>query len=81
MNKDLNRKPPRLTIEHQKLDDNSTRITLTADRYACFVHFDISDESLTISDNYFDMEAGDIKEVTIEHAAGVDPTLIQIRAQ
>ncbi len=81
MNKDLNRKPPRLTIEHQKLDDNSTRITLTADRYACFVHFDVADESLTISDNYFDMEAGDIKEVTIEHAAGVDPTLIQIRAQ
>ncbi len=80
MIKDLKREQPSLNIERHIVDDRTIRCTIATRHYAYFVHFDIAQESLKLSDNYFDLEPGEIKTVTIEHDGTFDPADFQIKA-
>ena len=80
MIKDLKREQPSLNVERSIIAAQTLCCTISAPSFAYFVHFDSTDESMKLSDNYFDMEPGDIKTVTIEHAGVLDPAAFQIKA-
>lgn len=50
----------------EKLDENKARITVTANKFAKNVFIDYPDnDGILYSDNFFDMEKGDVKEIEI----------------
>ena len=53
--------------------------TISSQTYAYFVHFGIANESLKLSDNYFDLKPLKIKTMTIEHDGTLDPEDFEIK--
>ena len=67
--KDLERAPsaPEMTIT--QVNNRHLEVHLTTAQYAYFVHLIVPDEHSHFSDNYFDMEAGEERTITITNPA------------
>jgi hypothetical protein len=67
--KDLAREPA--TVEHDAMTgpDGELQVRVRADRYAYFVHLGLTDEHAEASDDYFELEAGEERMVTVTHPA------------
>lgn len=68
MIKDLTRTPTEPDVTVTQVSDDELRITLTAPAFAYFVHFVVSNEATQLTDNYFDLEPGVEKVVTMRNA-------------
>ena len=68
MIKDVKRSPVKPTVQIAQINDHELRATLTAPAFAYFVHFKVANETVQFSDNYFDLESGETKVVTITDA-------------
>ncbi|HEY0594258.1 beta-mannosidase, partial [Sphingopyxis sp.] len=65
--KDLDRpKDARPTATIAQVGPNAIAVTLEAPAYLYFVHILVPSETAIVSDNYFDMAAGEVRVVTIE---------------
>lgn len=66
--KDLLESTPRILIKDIKTVENDYVIHISSDEYAHAVHFDL-DDSVLLSDEYFDMLPGELKEIIIYDCA------------
>jgi beta-mannosidase len=53
-------------------------VTLQAPSYAYFVHLEAPSVSARFSDNYFDLEAGEERSVTVADDAALDPESLRV---
>jgi beta-mannosidase len=82
MIKDLQRdpRPPEVTI--RQVDDHTLAVDLQAATYAFFVHVIVPDEATRFSDNYFDLEPGETRTITVRNAARrIMPEMVTVRSR
>jgi beta-mannosidase len=80
--KDLAREPA--TVEHDATTgpDGELRVRVRADRYAYFVHLGLTDEHAEASDDYFELEAGEERTMTVAHPArALQPSDVALRSR
>ena len=80
--KDLAREPA--TVEHDATTgpDGELQVRVRADRYAYFVHLGLVDEHAEASDDYFELEAGEERTVTVAHPArALQPSDVALRSR
>jgi beta-mannosidase len=78
--KDLDRTPTAPEISITPVNGHELQITLTASTYAYFVYVAVPDEHTLYSDNYFDMEAGETRTLTvINEQAPLTPDMVTVR--
>ncbi len=65
--KDLQREivAPEVTMDAE--NDHALRVHVHAVSYTYFLHFIVADEHTHFSDNYFDLEAGETRDIIISH--------------
>jgi beta-mannosidase len=63
--KDLQRDPIEPDIDITAAGDHELRVSLEAPAYAYFVHVEVTDESTRFSDNYFDLEPGQERAISV----------------
>jgi beta-mannosidase len=57
-------------------------VRVRADRYAYFVHLGLTDEHAEASDDYFELEAGEERTLTVTHPArALRPADLAIRSR
>lgn len=57
-------------------------VRVRADRYAYFVHLGLTDEHAEASDDYFELEAGEERTVTVRHSArALQPADVALRSR
>ena len=78
MVKDLRRERPELTVERQPAGEREVRVTVRAPAYAYFVHLETPSATAGFSDNYFDLEAGEERTVTVTDSAPVAPQSVRV---
>ena len=66
--KDLRREPAEPTVRFEPAGDNELRVRLWAPAYAYFVHLEVADEASRLSDNFFDLEPGEKREISVANA-------------
>ena len=66
--KDLHRVPAEPEVRIDPVGDDELRATLRAPGYAYFVHLEVPDEATRFSDNFFDIEAGEERAISITNA-------------
>jgi hypothetical protein len=71
MIKDLQRTAVKPSMAVTQINDHELRVTLSAPAFAHFVHFTVSNESTRLSDNYFDLEPGVEKVVSVSNPQSV----------
>jgi beta-mannosidase len=77
--KDLKRAKANLQADITVVDEHEVKVTLTAEGYAFFAHLLSPNEDTVFSDNYFDMEPGEKRVITIiSQVLPVQPELIQL---
>ena len=63
--KDLERDPVRPEVDITPTGEHELKVRLEAPAYAYFVHLEIPDEFARFSDNYFDLEAGQQRTISV----------------
>jgi beta-mannosidase len=77
--KDLWRTPVRPEATIMPSGDNELQIHLRASEYAYFVHFTTPHEAVRFSDNYFDLEPGESRTITITSERGnLTPEMVTV---
>jgi beta-mannosidase len=71
MVKDLVRTPVQPGVSVTQADEHEIRVTLSSSAFVYFVHFNLSDETTSVSDNYFDLLPGERKVVVMENSRRV----------
>ena len=66
--KDLQRGAADVQTTVEALDDHMLEVTLSASGYAFFVNLHVPDEHTTYSDNFFDLEPGETRTITVANA-------------
>ena len=80
--KDLERTPPPLDVHIEQAGAHELRVRLRAPAYAYFVHLFVPDEATRYSDNYFDLEPGEERVVTIRNdVRPLAPEMVTVRAR
>jgi beta-mannosidase len=80
--KDLVRTPGSVSTSARQVDAHTIEITLTATGYAYFVHLIVPHEGTRFSDNYFDLESGETRQVTVWNPAiALTPDMIDCRSR
>jgi beta-mannosidase len=78
--KDLERAPVEPEVEIIPSGEHELRVRLQASAYAYFVNLEVPDEATRFSDNYFDLEPGEKREVLIANKRRtLTPDLVRIR--
>lgn len=67
MVKDLARTPVRPNAVVEQVNEHEIKITLSTSAFAYFVHFNLSNEATSVSDNYFDLVPGEQKVVWMKN--------------
>jgi beta-mannosidase len=78
MVRDLRRERPELTVERQPVGEREVRVTVRAPAYAYFVHLETPSATAGFSDNYFDLEAGEERTVTVADSAPIAPQSVRV---
>jgi beta-mannosidase len=78
MVKDLRRERPELTVERQPAGEREVRVIIRAPSYAYFVHLETPSATAGFSDNYFDLEAGEERTVTVSDSAPLSPESVRV---
>jgi beta-mannosidase len=80
--KDLQRAPEQVTTRFEQVDDHTLAVTISTDTYAYFVHLIVPHEATRFSDNYFDLEAGASRTITVTNAAvALAPEMVTVQAR
>jgi beta-mannosidase len=68
--KDLERtaKPPAIAVSRSDDGNLVATVTASADAYAYFVHLSIPDAATRFSDNYFDLEPGEQRQIVVSNS-------------
>ena len=66
--KDLQRPTPRLDVQVQQVDEGRFRVTAGTDVYAFFIKIETPYEHTHFDDNYFDLEPGARRTITLRNA-------------
>src|SRR5215217_6032597 len=78
--RDLRRAPVEPDVDIDPLGEHELSVHLTAPAYAYFVHFETSDETLRLSDNYFDLEPGEERNIAVTNVERpLTPEMIKVR--
>ena len=78
MVKDLHRRRPQVSIGCEARGEHEVEARLRADGYAYFVHLEVPSPTARFTDNYFDLEAGEERTVTITDEAPLDTATIKL---
>jgi beta-mannosidase len=78
MVKDLRRARPELRVSKEAAGERQVDLKLEAEAYAYFVHLQVPSPTAKISDNYFDLEAGEERTVRVVDQAPLDPESIRV---
>ncbi len=77
--KDLKRSKARLQAEITACDEHEVNVTLTSEGYVFFVHLLSPSEETFFSDNYFDMEPGEERTISVTNPElPIQPELLQL---
>lgn len=77
--KDLQRGKVKVQTEVTLVNKHEAKVTLTAGGYAYFVHLLSPREDTIFNDNYFDMEPGEVRTITVTNAElPIQPELLQV---
>jgi beta-mannosidase len=66
--KDLDRAPSEPEVGFETIGDHELRVTLRAPAYAYFVNLEVPDEATRYSDNFFDLEPGEARTISVTNA-------------
>jgi beta-mannosidase len=78
MIKDLRRERPELSVERRPLSEREVEVTLRAPSYAYFAHLETPSASARFSDNYFDLEPGEERTVTVVDQVAIGPESVRV---
>jgi beta-mannosidase len=77
--KELKREKVKLQAEVSAGDEHQVKVTFTSEGYAFFVHLLSPSEDTLFSDNYFDMEPGEKRVITVSTPElPIQPELLQV---
>jgi beta-mannosidase len=77
--KDLRRTPVRPNAKISSAEEHELRVSLQTPEYAYFVHLTVPDEGARFSDNYFDLEPGERRTITITNEKGtLTPDVVKV---
>jgi beta-mannosidase len=77
--KDLHRTPVQPEVTITPGGDHELQIHLQASEYAYFVHLITPDEAVRFSDNYFDLEPGEIRTIVVTGERGnLTPEMVTV---
>jgi beta-mannosidase len=77
--KDLKRDPGEPEVNVERAGENELRVELEATSYAYFVHLSTPEPSTNFGDNYFDLEPGERRVVTVSCDRPLEPGEIEVR--
>jgi beta-mannosidase len=78
MVKDLRRERPQVSSRIDAQGEREVRVTLQAPSHAYFVHLETPSPTARFSDNYFDLEAGEERSITVVDEAPLAPESIRV---
>jgi beta-mannosidase len=78
MVKDLRRERPELSVERRPAGERELQVLLRTPSYAYFVHLETPSATAKFSDNYFDLEAGEARTVTVVDEEPLSPELVRV---
>jgi beta-mannosidase len=82
MPKDLERTAPPLDVRIEQAGAHELQVRLRAPAYACFVRLFVPDEATRYSDNYFDLEPGEERVITVRNEVRpLAPEMVSVRAR
>jgi beta-mannosidase len=80
--KDLVREVPEVESAVKAVDDHTLEVTLSAAAFACFVHLIVPHEATRFDDNYFDLEPGERRTVTVTNPeVALTPDMVTVRSR
>ena len=78
--KDLRRDPVGPDVDITPAGEHELRVRLEAPAYAYFVHLEVPDESTRSSDNYFDLEPGQERTMSVTNEKrAFEPEYIKLK--
>jgi beta-mannosidase len=78
--KDLSRAPSEPEVGFETIGYDELRVTLRATGYAYFVHLEVPDEATRYSDNFFDLEPGEERTISVTNARRhLSPEMVEVR--
>ena len=78
--KDLRRDPVGPDVDITPAGEHELRVRLEAPAYAYFVHLEVPDESTRFSDNYFDLEPGQERTISVTNEKrALEPEYIKLK--
>ena len=78
--KDLSREPSKPEIHFDPAGDQKLRVRLRARGYSYFVHLEVPDEATHFSDNFFDLEPAEEREIVVANARRpLTPGMVKLR--
>jgi beta-mannosidase len=78
MVKDLRRERPEVSVERRPAGERELQVLLRTPSYAYFVHLETPSATAKFSDNYFDLEAGEARTVTVVDEEPLSPELVRV---
>ncbi|HEY9078031.1 MAG TPA: glycoside hydrolase family 2 protein [Anaerolineaceae bacterium] len=79
MPKDIQRPACKITSSIKVIDEHTVEVRLKTDTYGFFVHLTEPHESTHYSDNYFDLEPGETRTITVSNQIEtLDPSRIKV---
>jgi beta-mannosidase len=63
--KDLRREPVEPDVDITQTEENELKVRLGASAYAYFVHLEVPDGAVRFSENYFDLESGEERTISV----------------
>jgi beta-mannosidase len=78
--KDLRREPVEPDVDITQTEENELKVRLGASAYAYFVHLEVPDGAVRFSENYFDLESGEERTISVTNEQRVlKPENVKVR--
>jgi beta-mannosidase len=80
--KDLQRAPQPLDVEIEQVNEHTLKVQVSAPVYAYFVNLSVPHEGTQYGDNYFDLEPGETRTITVTNVdIALTPEMVTVRAR
>ncbi len=80
--KDLQREPGTITVVIDQVDAHTLAVTIRTDVYAYFVNLNVPHEATRFADNYFDLEPGQQRTITVTNpVVPLMPEMVTVRSR
>ncbi len=80
--KDLQRSAQPVNVSIEPRDDHTLAVRISAPAFAYFVHLIVPHEGTTFSDNYFDLDAGETRTITVMNTEiALTPDMVTVRSR